>query len=79
MQFVGKRVEHGFARTALVGKHADLDQTMGVQTRVDFLFDGRRQAIRADHDHRVEMVCPRALLLALRWRKLYVGHVAIIG
>jgi hypothetical protein len=53
------------SRGAVVGEHAHLDQAVGVQRGVDFLFDGGGQAVAADHDHRVEVVGFGAVFLAL--------------
>ena len=51
---------------AVVTQHADLDQAVGLERGVDFLLDGRRQAVVADHDDGVEMMRFGAVRLALR-------------
>ena len=77
-EFVGQRLEHGLARGAVVGEHADLDQAVGLERGVGFLLDGRRQPVAADHDDRVEMVRFGAVHLALGRGKLNGGHARII-
>ena len=41
VEFVGQRLEHGFARGAVVGENAHLDQAVGFERGVGFLLDGR--------------------------------------
>ena len=79
VELVGKRCEHGFTGTAVVGKNTHLDQPMGGQGGVDFLFDVGAQAVAADQNYRVEMVGVSTVNLALRRSQLNMWHVGIIG
>ena len=78
VELIGQRLQHGFAGAAVVGKHADFDQSVGVQRSVDFFFDVGGQAIAADQDDRVQVVCLGAVNLALGRGQLNLGHMGII-
>ncbi len=64
-EFFGQGLEHGFARSAVVGEDADLDQPMGIERGGNFFLDRVGQAIVADHDDRIEVVGQRAVFLSL--------------
>ena len=51
---------------------------MRIEGSVGFFFDVRRQAIAADHDHRIKMMGQGPLRFALARTKLDKGHGAII-
>ena len=68
----------GLALDPVVGKYAHLDQAMGFKRGVGFLADGRRQAVAADHDHRVKVVGFGAVDLALDGCELNLRHGPII-
>lgn len=77
-QLVGKRQEHGFARRPIVGKHADFDQAVRMERRVDFFLDVGTEAVAADQYDGVEMVGFSAVNLALGWSQLNKRHMGII-
>ncbi len=52
--------EQRFALAPVVVEHADLDQLVGDQADVDFVQHGRREAVLADADERMERVRFRA-------------------
>ncbi len=61
----GRRIErladccdHIGSGIAVITEHADLDQFVAFQADVDFTQHFRRQAGIADHDHRLQMMCP---------------------
>jgi len=78
-QFVSQRLEHGFARAAVVRKNPHLNQAVGVERRVHLFFDIGGQTIAADENNRVKMVGEGALRFALCGSKFNKGHAAIIG
>lgn len=78
-EFIGEGLEHGFARGAVVRKYANFDQTMGVQSRVGFFFDGGSEAITANHHYGIKVMCLRTLFFALSGCQLNLGHAGIIG
>ena len=64
----GAAVQHrggGGRAAAGAAEVAHLDEAVGVQCSVDFLLDGGREAVVADHDHGVEVVGFGAKNLAL--------------
>ena len=79
VQLVRQGLKHGFAGHTVIGKYPDLDQSMGIQGRVDFFFDVGGKAIAPDHNDGVQVVgfCP--LVFALGRCKLNYGHTGIIG
>lgn len=79
IELVGQGLKHGFARGAVVGKDANLDQSMGVQGSVGFLFDGGGEPVTTDHHDGVEVMGFGALFFALGWGQLNLGHAGIIG
>jgi len=48
--------EQRLALTPVVVEHADLDQLVGDQVDIDFVQHGRREAVLADADERMEGV-----------------------
>ncbi len=79
IKLVGQGVKHDFPRGAVVGKYANLDQSMGVQGSVGFLFDGGSKPVTADHHDGVEVMGFGALFFALGRGQLNLGHAGIIG
>ena len=78
IEVVGQCLVHQFTGGAVIAEHPDLDQLMGGQRGVGFLEDSRCQAIAADHDDRVKVVCFGTVNLALGGSKLYLRHGRII-
>ena len=78
VELVGQGLKHGLAGDAVVAEHADLDQAVGVERGIDFFFDGRGQAVVADHDDGVEVVGFGAVNLALGGGECDLGHGTII-
>ncbi len=72
-------LEHRFAGDTVIGEHADLDQSVGVKCRVNFLFDVGGEAITAHHDDGVKVVGVRTVVFALGGSELNLRHAAIIG
>ncbi len=52
---------------------------MGVKRRIDFFLNCFGQALRAEHDNGVKVVCFGAVVFALGGGKLYLSHLSIIG
>src|SRR6185312_6530396 len=77
-QFIGQRLVNLAPRGAIIRENAHLDQPVCVQGGVGFLFDGRRQAARANHDDRVQVMGVGAMRLALGGGELNFGHARII-
>ncbi len=73
-EFVGQLLVDGFALFAVVAVHAHLDQAVGIERGVGFLQHGGRQAVLADHDHRVEVVGFGAVGLAFGDGQFEGGH-----
>lgn len=71
-------MEQGFARRTVVGEYTHLDQTVGIECGVDFLFDAGGGTIGTDHDHGVQVVGGGAVFLALGRSELDLGHASII-
>ena len=71
---LAKRVKHGFSAVAVIAKHPDFDQTMGVEPKVDFFQYGRGGSVVSNHDHRVQMVRVGAVNFAFCRGKLYGWH-----
>lgn len=79
IELVGQGVKHGVPRSAVVGKDANLDQSMGVQGSVGFLFDGGGESVATDHYDGVEVMGFGAVFFALGRGQLNLGHAGIIG
>src|SRR6185312_1982708 len=77
-QFISQRLVNLAPRGAIIRENAHLDQPVCVQGGVGFLFDGRRQAARANHDDRVQVMGVGAMRLALGGGELNFGHARII-
>ena len=79
IEFLRQGFEHLIAGDAVIREHADFDQSVGVQSGVDFFFYVGSQAIATDQDNRVQMVGFSAVFLALSGCQLNLGHVGIIN
>ena len=79
VQFFCQGLKNRFAAGAIVRLDAHFDESMCVQRRIGFFFNRIGQAVRAEHDNGVEVVCFGAVVLALGGGKLYLSHVPIIG
>jgi len=79
IEFVGQRLEHGFACRAVIGKHPDLDQAVGVECGIGFLLDRLCEPVVSNHHDRIEMMRLGAVLLALGGGELDLRHVGIIS
>ena len=72
-------LEHFVTGYAVVRKHTDLDQSVGVQGSVDFFFYVGSQAIATDQNHGVQVVGFSAVFFALSGCQLDLRHVGIIN
>ena len=79
IEFVSQGLEHGFTGCPVVRKDADLDQSVGVQSSVGFLFYSGGEPITTNHDHRVKVMRFGAVFFALGRGQLNLGHTGIIG
>jgi 23S rRNA (uridine2552-2'-O)-methyltransferase len=79
VQFAGQDLEHGFAGGAVVRKNAYLDQPVGVQGGINFLFDVGSKAVASYHYDGVKVVGFGAVIFALGGCQLNLRHTAIIG
>ena len=78
-EFFSQCLEHLFAGHAVIRKHTDFDQSMGIQGGVDFFFYVGGQAIISHHDDGVQVVGLSAVNLALGGSQLDLGHVGIMA
>jgi hypothetical protein len=65
VEFGADSLEQRRALGTVVVEHADLDQLVGDQVDIDFVQDGRREAVLADADERMERMRFRAKGAAL--------------
>jgi 23S rRNA (uridine2552-2'-O)-methyltransferase len=79
IQLVCQRLENHLATGAVIRLDTHLDEPMCVQRRIGLFFNRIGQAVRAEHDNGVEVVCFGAVVLALGGGKLYLSHASIIG
>ena len=79
VQFASQDLEHGFACGAVIRKNANLDQPVGVQGGIDFLFDVGSKAVASYHYDGVKVVGFGAVIFALGGCQLNLRHTAIIG
>jgi 23S rRNA (uridine2552-2'-O)-methyltransferase len=79
IQLVCQRLKNRFAAGAVIRLNSHLDEPVGIEGRIGFFFNRVGQAVRAEHDNGVEVVCFGAVVLALGGGKLYLSHVPIIG
>lgn len=79
IELVRQGFEHVVAGNAVVRKHADFDQSMGVQGGVDFFFYVGSQAIATDQDYGVQVVGFSAVFFTLSGCQLDLGHMSIIN
>jgi hypothetical protein len=56
IELAADALERLLPRFAVIAQHADLDQFMAFESKVDFLQDGRSQARIPDHHDRVQRV-----------------------
>ena len=78
IELVCQGLEHVFAARPVVGQNPDFDQAMGIERGINFFLDAVGQAVRADHDNRVEVVRIGAVIFALGRGEDYFGHASII-
>src|SRR4030095_279827 len=78
IQLVREFGEDGFPGLSFVGKDAELDHSMSLESGIGFLDDGRREAVAADQHDRVEVMGEGALFLALGRSQLNGWHALII-
>ena len=57
--------EHRFARTAILGDHAHLDEPVGLERDIDLVHHGRCEAVLSDDHDRMQSMGFRAKLAAL--------------
>ena len=79
IEFISQCLKHGLACCAVIRENADLDQAVGVQGGISFLFDGGCESIATDHDNGVKVVGFGAVFFALCRGQLNLGHAGIIG
>ncbi len=79
IEFFRQGVEHLVAGCAVVRKHADFDQSVGIQGGVDFFFYVGSQAIATDQNHGVQVVGFSTVFFALSGCQLDLRHVGIIN
>ena len=77
-EFFSQCGEDGFPGFAFVRKNADFDQPVGIQGRVHFFLNGRREPVVADQDEGVQMVCISTFGAALGRRENKCRHPSII-
>ncbi len=77
-KFFRQGLEHGFPSGTVVGKNANLDQSVGIECGIDFFFDVGGQAVISHHDNGVEVVGLSAVYFALGGSQLNLGHIGII-
>jgi 23S rRNA (uridine2552-2'-O)-methyltransferase len=78
VETVRQGLEQGVSDGAVVAQHTHLDESVGIESGVDFSLHGVGQAVLADHDDGFEMVRQRAVFLALSGRELNGRHGGII-
>ena len=77
VKFLGQRAEHVFAAWSVVRLDPYLDQAMGGQGSVDFLFYVVCEAVGANHHDGIEVVRFSAVVFALGRGKLYLSHAQL--
>ncbi len=79
IELVRQGFEHLVAGNAVIRKHTDFDQSVGVQGSVDFFFYVGSQAIATDQNDGVQVVGFSAVFFALSGCQLDLGHMGIIN
>ncbi len=77
-ELLGQRLEHGLSFSPVIAKNAYLDESVGVERSVDFLFDVGGQAVAPDHHDGIQVVCVCTMVFALGRSQLNLRHVGII-
>ncbi len=78
-EFVRQGLEHGFARSTVIGEDPHLDEAMGFERQVGFTGHGRREPIVANENHGGQVVRIGTVRFALGGGELYLRHGTIIG
>jgi hypothetical protein len=79
IQFIRKRLEHGFASSTIIRENTNFYQSMSAKGSIGFLFNSGSKSITTDHDNGVKVVSIGAVFFALGRGQLNLGHADIIG